>query len=253
MVFMRAGSDVTVVERALCILDTFGTADRGLSLTEISRLASLPLSTTHRLLGQLAEWGAVERDDGNRYRVGLRLWEVAARAHRNVGLREAALPYLEDLYEVTHQNVQLAVLDGTDAVYLERLSGRDAVHVVTRAGSRLPLHATGVGLVLLAHAAHSVRQQVLAGPLVRYTRYTITDPAVLRRTLAAVRRDGYAISDRQIEVVSLSIAAPVRAANGEVAAAVSIVVPARTQVQRFVPAVLTTARGISRAIAATRA
>ncbi|HYU65560.1 MAG TPA: IclR family transcriptional regulator, partial [Jatrophihabitantaceae bacterium] len=225
---MRAGSDVTVVERLLRILDTFGSSDPGLSLTEISRLASLPLSSTHRLLGQLADWGAVERDDASRYRIGLRLWEIAARAHRNVGLREAALPYLEDLYEATHQNVQLAVLDGTDAVYLERISGREAVHVVTRTGSRLPLHATGVGLVLLAHAAHSVRQQVFAGPLVRYTRYTITDPAVLRRTLATVRRDGYAISDRQIEVVSLSVAAPVRAANGDVVAAISIVIPART-------------------------
>jgi DNA-binding IclR family transcriptional regulator len=246
---MRAGSDITVVERVLRILDTFGSSDPGLSLTEISRLSSLPLSSTHRLLGQLADWGAVERDEASRYRIGLRLWEIAARAHRNVGLREAALPYLEDLYEATHQNVQLAVLDATDAVYLERISGREAVHVVTRTGSRLPLHATGVGLVLLAHAAHSVRQQVFGGPLVRYTRYTITDPAVLRRTLATVRRDGYAISDRQIEVVSLSVAAPVRAASGDVVAAVSIVIPARTQPQRFVPAVLTTARGISRAVA----
>ena len=154
---MRAGSDVTVVERVLRILDTFGSSDPGLSLTEISRLASLPLSSTHRLLRQLADWGAVERDDASRYRIGLRLWEIAARAHRNVGLREAALPYLEDLYEATHQNVQLAVLDGTDAVYLERISGREAVHVVIRTGSRLLLYATGVGLVLLAHAVHAVR------------------------------------------------------------------------------------------------
>lgn len=249
---MRGGSDTTVVERALRILDSFVSADGALSLTEISRRSDLPLTSTHRLVGQLAQWGALERDETGGYHVGLRLWEVAARARRSVSLRDAALPFIEDLYEATHENVQLAVLDGSDALYVERITGRHAVHVVTRLGSRLPLHATGVGVVLLAYAPLAVRQRVLAEPMKAFTKHTITDPALLRRVLADVRRNGYAISDRQIETVSLSVAAPVRDAGAEVVAAVSIVIPARAEARRYVPAVVTTARGISRTIAAAR-
>ena len=93
-----------------------------------------------------------------------------------LGLREIALPYLEDLYEATHENVQLAVRDGLEVVFVERLAGRDAVRVLTRVGGRFALHATGVGLVLLAHAPADVQEQVLGGPLERWTPKTIGSP-----------------------------------------------------------------------------
>ena len=176
------------------------------------------------------------------------MWEAASLAPRSVGLREAALPFLEDLYEATHQNVQLAVLDGTDALYIERISGRDAVHVITRPGGRLPLHATGVGLVLLAYAPDDVLDRVLSAPLRRYTRRTITDPGRLRRELAEVRRTGVAISRRQIELISISVAAPIRAA-GRVVAALSVVVPSESaDPRRYTPAVVAAAHGISRTL-----
>jgi DNA-binding IclR family transcriptional regulator len=245
---MRSSSQSTVLDRAFGILESFVTVDGPLSLTEISRRSGLALSTTHRLVAQLTERGALERDEHGLYHVGLRLWEVAARAHRGLSLRDAALPFLEDLYEATHQNVQLAVLDGTDAVYVERISGHNAVHTVTRVGGRLPLHATGVGLVLLAYAPLALRQQVLAGPLKRYTKHTLTDPAILRRTLADIRRHGYAISYRQVELVSLSVAAPVIGVQGQVVAGLSVVVPARSEPRSYVPAVVTAARGISRVL-----
>src|SRR3712207_6569615 len=97
----------------------------------------------------------------SRYRVGLRVWELGALAPRGLGLREAALPFMEDLYEVTHQNVQLAVRDETEVVFVERIAGRDAVPVQTRVGGRFALPPTGVGLVLLAHAPAGVQEQVL--------------------------------------------------------------------------------------------
>ncbi len=99
--------------------------------------------------------------------------------------------------------------------------------MVTRVGGRLPVHATGVGLVLLAHAPVEVQDRVLAASLARYTRHTITDPRRLRRILADVRRDGFAVSDRQIETISASVAAPVRDRTDRVVAAVSLVFPAR--------------------------
>jgi DNA-binding IclR family transcriptional regulator len=115
----------------------------------------------------------------------------------------------------------------------------------------LPLHATGVGLVLLAHAGHELRQQVLAGQLYRYTRYTITDARRLRHVLADARRDGYVISDRQIETISVSVAAPVRTQHGGVVAALSIVADARRADPRgYIAAVRSAAHGIARGLAA---
>jgi DNA-binding IclR family transcriptional regulator len=243
----RSVEDNTVTGRALAILDAFSAEQPQLRLVQLSRRTGLPLTTTHRLVGELARWGALERDGTGAYRIGLRLWEVASLAPRSVGLREAALPILGDLYEATHQNVQLAVLDGTDAVYIERISARDAVHVVTRVGGRLPLHATGVGRVLLAHAPDELRERVLAGPLAAYTERTLTDPHRLRRELAEVRRTGVAITRGEIELISTSVAAPVW--DGvQVTAAVSVVVPESHDPHRYVPAVVTAARGISRAL-----
>ncbi len=242
----------TVTARVLAVLDAFSAAHPELTLTELARRAGLPLSTAHRLVAELAAWGALERGESGRYRVGLRLWEVGALAPRSLGLRESAMPFLSDLHEVTGENVQLAVLDGVEVVYVERLVGRGTVGVVTRVGSRLPLHATGVGLVLLAHAPVELQEQVLARPLRRYTARTMTDPEQVRRALADVRRTGVAVSDRQIELVSLSVAAPVRGGRGEVVAALSLVVAADGPDPRaYVPAVRAAARGISRALGAT--
>ncbi len=238
----------TVTARVLAVLDAFTAEQPELTLTALARRAGLPLSTAHRLVGELAAWGALERDGRGRYRVGLRLWEVGSLAPRSLGLRESAMPFLTDLQEVTGENVQLAVLDGRDAVYVERLSGRGAVHVVTRVGSRLPLHATGVGLVLLAHTPAAFQERVLAGPLRRCTPRTVTDPEQVRRTLADVRRTGVAVSDRQIELVSQSVAAPVRGRDGTVVAALSVVVPAVADARTYVPAVRAAGRGVSRAL-----
>lgn len=238
----------TVTSRVLAILAAFAPSHPSLTLSEIARRAGLPLPTAHRLVGELARWGALERDVSGAYRIGLRLWEVGSLAPRGLGLREAAMPFLEDLYESCHQNVQLAVLDGAEVVFVERISGRRSVRVVTRVGGRRPAAATGVGLVLLAYAPAAAQERVLAGPLTRFTARTLVEPAALRAVLAQVRRDGYAVSDRQIEDVSLSVAAPVRDGGGAVVAAVSVVVPAGAPPGQFVPAVLTAASGISGAL-----
>lgn len=240
----------SVTARVLSILDVFRPERPELALSEIAHRSGLALSTAHRLIAELRSWGALERADDGRYRIGLRLWEVGALAPRGVGLRDAALPLMGDVYEATQQNVQLAVRDGAEAVYVDRLSGPNAVHMVTRTGGRLPLHATGVGLVLLAHAPLQVRQQVLAEPLAAMTRHTVTDPTVLRRVLHEVRQQGYAMSNRQIEEISLSVAAPVRDAHGEVVAALSIVIPYDWDWRSYLPTVLTAARGISRTLGA---
>lgn len=238
----------SVTSKVLGILAAFTARQPSLTLSEIGRRTGLPLTTTHRLVGELAEWGALERDEAGCYRIGLRLWEVASLAPRGLGLRERALPFLEDLYEVTHENVQLAVRDGHEAVYVERITGRHAVSILSRVGGRLPLHATGVGQVLLAFAPAEFQDEVLARTLQPFTPWTVTDPKRLRQVLAEVRKTGIAICDRLVDPESLSVAAPITEGQ-EVVAALSVVVRSQGADRLgLVPAVRAAARGISRTL-----
>ncbi|MEV5609082.1 IclR family transcriptional regulator [Streptomyces sp. NPDC052225] len=239
----------SAADRLLDVLGAFDHDHPALTLTQLAHRADLPLATAHRLAGALTRWGALERDEAGHYQVGLRLWEIAALAPRGLGLRQVALPFLEDLYEATHENVHLAVRDGLDVVYIERLSGRSAVGVHSRVGARWPLHATGVGLVLLAHGGPELQQRYHESGLEAFTPYTVTEHERLRRMLAEVRRSGVAVSDRQITDDALSVAAAVRGPRGDVVAAVSVVVPyAGARTPALIPAVQLAGRGISRAL-----
>lgn len=243
----------SVLRRALRILETFGDAKAGLSLSEISRRSGVPLTTTHRIVRELHEWGALERDDAGSYRVGLRLWEVAALAPRSVGLQRIALPFMQDLYETTRRGVHLAVLEDHEALFVERFVSPENASERPRVGGRYPLHATAVGLVLLAHAPVELQEEVLSGPLELYTPRTYSSERELRQVLADVRRRGYALSDRQINPEFLSVAAPIHGPENTVVAALSLIVP---QTDSYGPhlaqLVQATARGISRALGAPR-
>jgi DNA-binding IclR family transcriptional regulator len=250
---LTAPGSTSVTSKVLALLGAFDAEHRELTLTDLARRAGLTLSTAQRRAAELTAWGALERTGAGRYRVGLRLWEVGALAPRGLGLREVALPFLEDLYVVSRENVQLAVREGTQAVFVERIAGRSAVRVLTRVGGRFALHATGVGLVLLADAPPDVFDQVVEAGLNAYTPATITEPEELRRTLADVRRDGYAVSRGAVTDDAVSVAAPVTDLSGRVVAAVSLVVAIQdARPQALAPLVRTAARGISRAYSAHR-
>ena len=236
--------------RTLDVLGAFAPGRSALSLSDVARSAGLSLTTAHRIVTDLVEWGALERGGDQRLRVGLRLWEVASLAPRSLPLRERALPTMEDLYEATHENVQLAVREDLEVVWIERLSGPESVGVLTRVAARFALHSTGAGLVLLAYAPGEVREQVLAGPLRRWSPYPLTDPARLRAVLAEVRRTGVAVSDRQITDDAVSVAVPVRNREEAVVASVSIVMHADgpLTVAAVTPAVRAAGLAISRAL-----
>jgi DNA-binding IclR family transcriptional regulator len=134
-------------------------------------------------------------------------------------------------------------------LYLERLSGRTSVPVVSTVGSRLPMHTTGVGKVLLAHAPDDVVEAVLS-QLTRVTPYSITQPRRLRDQLAAVRRDGWATTVEEMTLGACSVAVPIRAGSeGPVVAALGIVVPSLKRGRgRLVTALQVAAQGISRSL-----
>lgn len=242
------GDDRSVAEKVFAIADAFGTA-RELSLTEIAQRARLPLSTTHRLVAEWVAWGGIVKGEDGLYRVGMRLWKLGVRAPSARRLRSVALPYLEDLYELSRENVHLAVRDGLGALYLERISGRSSVPVISDVGSRLPLHATGVGLVLLAWAPPELLGELVESNPRKYLPNTMTTEAELAPRLAAIRSAGTALSENEMTPDSFSAAAPIRDHTDAVIAAVSIVAHSdRSSDPRYPLAVGVAARGISRAL-----
>jgi DNA-binding IclR family transcriptional regulator len=198
------------------------------------------------LVGELVTWGALARSSTGEYVVGRRLWDIGLLAPVQTGLREVASPYLHDLYGATLATVHLAVRDGTSALYVDRLAGHASVPVVSSIGSRLPLHATGVGKVLLAHAPLDVQHAVYAD-LPRITPYTITQPGLLRRQLARVVRDDYATTTEEMSLGGCSIAVPVRR-GPDVVAALGMVLPSLKDRAKLVGALQVAARGIGRSL-----
>ncbi len=239
----------SVTSRALDVLGAFDPGHRRLTLSELARRAGLPLATAHRLIGELHRWGALDRLPDGDYVIGRRLWDLGLLAPVQTGLRQAASPFLHDLYGTTLATVHLAVRDGAEVLYIDRLAGHVSVPVVSRIGSRLPMHATGVGKVLLAYAPDGVRAEVL-GNLGRITPYTITQPARLLDQLRRVRAEGFATTGEEMSLGACSVAVPVRGPAGEVVAALGIVVPdLRSQRARLVSALQVAAHGIGRTLA----
>jgi DNA-binding IclR family transcriptional regulator len=241
----------TAAGRVLAVLAAFGPDHTSLSLSEISRRTGIALSTTHRLVGELRDWGALERGPGGRYEVGLRLLELGSLAPQGQVLRERALPFLSELHHTTRAHVHLAVRDGHEVVHLESLTAAGAPRVHSAASRRWPLHAIGTGQVLLAHADVHVQQEVLDSRLPKLPHAVATDVAQLRRTLAQVRRTGVAVVAGRPGPDDVSLAAPVRGRGDAVVAAVGLTVSRdRTPIAALVPAVQAAAQAISRALRA---
>ncbi|MET8808841.1 IclR family transcriptional regulator [Streptomyces sp. NPDC004546] len=247
----RSNASESVLTRAMRILRLFTPSSPTLTVSEIARRADLPVATAHRIVAELVELGALDRAEGKQVRMGYQLWELASRSSRVLDLREVTMPFMEDLQTVVRQHTQIGVLEGTDVLYLERLSARGAVQNITRIAGRLPIHATSAGLVLLAHSPIELQEEVLARPLRRYTARTVTDPARLRSLLAQIRREGFVVAAQMITQAGTGVAVPVRDAPGKVVAALSVVIPAADPNPRaLVPALLAAGRGISRALGA---
>ncbi|PTT58727.1 IclR family transcriptional regulator [Arthrobacter sp. HMWF013] len=236
-----------VIDRALSLLAVFSDRRRALTLSEMARLAQMPAPTALRLIARLVEWGALERLEDGRYVVGVRLWEVASLSPRGHGVREIALPYLEDLFAVTRHHVLLAVRDKNEAVIIERLSSKQATEVAYRVGGRAPLRSTAVGLVLLAGADAGFQEAVIRQPPDMESGVDAMPEGQLRRTLSDVRRTGVAMIRRSAPSRTVSVASPIFDAQGAVVAALSIVVPdGATPPNVLAPAVQATARAVSR-------
>lgn len=247
---MAGGSTpgASLVARTLAVLATFDETRPALTLGEIADRSGLAPATALRIVRELVAGDALVRS-GRVYRVGRRMWTLGLLAPLETGLREVASPYLQDLHAATRATVHLAIREDDRVLYLDRLAGQASVPVVSRVGSRLPLYATGVGKVLLAHAPAELVESVM-GALEPCTAFTITAPGILRRELSRARADGYATTREEMSLGACSVAVPVRR-GAEVVAAVGVVVPDfRRDLGRLVAGLTMAARGIGRGIAA---
>jgi DNA-binding IclR family transcriptional regulator len=243
-----ASPGASVASRVLAILAAYDAKHRTLTLSQIAQRAGLPLTTAHRLVAELVDWGALRRLPSGEYVVGRRLWDLGLLAPVQTRLREAASPFLHDLYGATLETVHLAVRDGLEVLYIDRLAGHRSVPIVSTIGSRLPLHATGVGKVLLAHAPAALQQAVLDGPLPRFTPYTVVSPVRLAEQLARARTEGYATTTEEMSPGACSVAVPVMGEDEPVAAIGFVVPDLRRTRPRLVAALQVAAQGIARSL-----
>lgn len=230
----------SVTSKVLAILEVFEKSRSQLSLTEICEQSGLPLSTVHRLMNELTEWGLLTRGANGRYQLGIRLWELAQNAGRQ--LRETARPFVQDLFSLTGETSQLAVRQGHEVLYIERIYGTKRVPRASRVGGRLPMHATAVGKVILAFEEDWVRTAYLNRSLEQPTAHTHVNPRRLALELTQIQDLGYATTLEEVRLGSCSIAVPVFH-TGRVGAGLGLVLPSAqaTGMTRHVAAL----RGVS--------
>lgn len=220
----------SVLAKIMAILGSFAVDDYSVTLAELTARTGLPKSTIHRMCQGLVVARLLDRvADG--YRLGGGLFELGMRASVERGLVDVATPFMEDLYELTHETVHLGVRDAGEVVYVAKIGGHSQVDAPSRVGGRLPLHCTAIGKALLAHAPADVVDRYLAGSLVRRTPRTVVGPGLVRQQLERVRETGLAFEHEESAVGLGCIASPVVGADGDVVAAVSLTGP----VTRFDP------------------
>ncbi|MFJ2620292.1 IclR family transcriptional regulator [Glutamicibacter sp. NPDC087344] len=245
----RPAQGEPVIDRAFAILGAFQDTRRVLSVSEISRITAIPKATAWRLIGHLTRWGALEKTEDGRYVIGVRMWELASLAPRGHGIRDIALPHLEDLYAATGHHVILAIRDGAEAVMVDRLSSPQAPEVAYRVGGRMPLRSTAVGRVLLAHCTVAETTRILEQEPEAEPGGAPLDISGMRQVLAHVKQTGFSVVRRTLPSRTISVAAAIKDDAGKVVAALSVVMPEGSAApQSLWPAVGTAARTISRSL-----
>ena len=215
----------TVLGKVVAVLFAFRAEDHGVSLAELQRRTGLPKGTLHRLVGDLVGVHLLDRTDHG-YRLSVQVFQLGMRATVERGLLEVATPFMEDLYERTHETVNLGVRDGSEVVYVAKIGGHRQATSPSRVGGRLPLYCTAIGKVLLAFSPPELFVRVVEEGLDRRTPRTITAPGLLRQQLDRVVETGVAFEYEESAVGLACIAAPVLDAQNQPVAAISVTGPA---------------------------
>jgi DNA-binding IclR family transcriptional regulator len=217
----------SVIGKIDTILSAFTSSDVELSLAELVRRTDLPKTTIHRLCQACVAGGMMERSRSG-YRLGLRLFELGQRVPRQRIIRDAARPVMQDLMFRSHAVVHLAVLDGPEALVIERLSTQATSPRTAHIAGRMPLHCSAVGKALLAHSRSELLDEVMRSGLARRTPYTITAANVLISSLERAREEGVAWEVEEMHLGHVAAGSVITAANGHLIAGISATVPLHT-------------------------
>ena len=241
------------VTKCMRLLEAFSPDRPELSIEQFSSLLGIPKSTVYRMLHTLEARRFVERNpETGAYHLGLKLWEIGCVALGRVGLRQAASPILGKLVNLCKETALLAVLDGSEVVYMDVVDGPQPLRFHGWLGQRVPAHATGTGKVLLAHLPPAALEEITAKGLPRFTSRTITDRDALLEELATIRQQGYAFRGGDWIEDIFGATAPVRDHTGQVIAALGVAGPTTRftdqYIQSLVPLVLQAAGELSRAL-----
>lgn len=238
---------VQVIERMFTLMDVLASREEAISLKEISEKAGLHLSTTHRLLNDLAAGRYVDRPQPGSYRLGMRLLELGNLVKSRLNVRDAALAPMRELHRLTQQPVNLSMRQGDEIVYIERAySERSGMQVVRSIGGRAPLHLTSVGkLFLAADDPTKVRAYATRTGLSGHTKNSLTQLPALERELSKVRQYGNARDNEELELGVRCMAAGVYDDQGKLVAGLSISAPAERLEEQWLPKLQATAREIS--------
>lgn len=211
------------VERAIAILEYLDSSRRGLNISEISRKLSIPKSSAHVIVVTLERLGYVQkREDSLHYMLGLRAYGLGLGMMKSLSLSEAALPHMRALSNQLHLPSHLAVPDGDQGVYIQKVDTPGLIKIDTYVGRRMDLHCTGVGKIIVAFGPQELHDRFLAKQVyIRYTRNTITSPRMMQREIARVRKSGFAVDDEEEELAVRCVAVPVFK-DGRFTAALSV-------------------------------
>jgi DNA-binding IclR family transcriptional regulator len=224
----QAFATVKSARRVLDILELLASAPRGLSFSQVADNLALPKSSLYSLLRTLTDRHWLEVDEETRrYWIGVRAWEAGQGYHRAADLERLARPYLEEARTELDETVQLAILEGTEVLYVGKVETDRPFKLVSHVGMRLPAYATGLGKVLLAYLPPDELHRKMAGvTLEPFTERTVKDLPELEKRLAAIRRRGFGLDDGEHVRGVCCVAVPVRDKNNNVVAAMSCTIPA---------------------------
>ena len=237
----------SLISRITAILSTF-LSGRSHSVTEMARLTGLPLSTTHRLVADLAAWQLLQRTSDGQYRIGITLQQLGGNGWSIPVLHERAPHVVTDLCDVTRRRARLGVLQQGRVAYIEKRVGVEPITPFC-VNATLPAHATAVGKALLAFAPRATVAAV-AQDLTSYTANTLDTPDRLHRALGIIRLTRTAVATGELVAGDSAVAAPVFGCGGEIIAALEVELQdVRADLQLSRAALVVAARGLSRELA----